>query len=163
MLTFGIISIVVIALYFIFKQEQVINCSYQQIIEIHERAFRKYRFVLVVSCLTIGLGYYLYKCYPLHRTETYTYWLFGDCTGTREVMTATAAWSYVCIILGSVVGFISLIGFLDRLSAINKYKEMGEDGYRKLQIRKMEEKKKDEEQTKAFKRTKSIIDIISKL
>ena len=84
----------------------------------------------------------------MHETEEYEYWLFGTHKGTREVLTTSAWWSYILRGLGVLIGFPVLIGYLDRLNAVRRYKKMTQDEYVHLQQKTQADIKKQDEEAK---------------
>ena len=122
-MTFIIILVIVLAIigiYARYKQEQIVGLSHKEILEKHRHAFAVYRGWLIFAIILFIGGYLLAKCYPMYETEEYEYWLFGTQKGTREVLTASAWWSYILRGLGILIGIPVLIGFLDRWKAIKK-------------------------------------------
>lgn len=160
---FLVIVLAIIAVYARYKQEQIVGLSKMQILEKHRSAFAVYRGWLIFAVVLFAIGFLLAKCYPMYETEEYEYWLFGTHKGTREVLTTSAWWSYILRGLGVLVGIPVLIGFLDRWNAIQRYKKMTQDEYAHLQQKTQADIKKQDEDAKRAKRTRSIINNVGKI
>ena len=107
MVTLLIVLLIVICIvlcYNRYKQEQIVGLSHEEILEKHRHAFSVYRGWLIFAVILFIGGYLLAKCYPMYETEEYEYWLFGTQKGTREVLTASAWWSYILRVLGVSTG-----------------------------------------------------------
>ena len=162
-LLFLVIVIAIIAVYARYKQEQIVGLSYEEILEKHRHAFAVYRGWLIFAIILFIGGYLLAKCCPMYETEEYEYWLFGTQKGTREVLTASAWWSYILRGLGILIGIPVLIGFLDRWKAIKKYERMSISEYSNLQQKTQADIKKQDEEAKRAKRARGIANVIGKI
>ena len=158
-----VIMLGVIAVYVRYKQEQIVGLTKAQILEKHRSALFTYGVWLVFAIILFVIGYLLSVCLPMYETEEYEYWLFGTQKGTREVLTTSAWWSYILRGLGVLVGFPVLIGYLDRLNAVRRYKKMTQDEYAYLQQKTQADIKKQDEEAKQVRRTRSIINNIDGL
>lgn len=89
-----VIALTIIAVYNRHKMEQIVGLSHREILNKHQKAFNTYKGWLIFAIILFTGGYLLAKCYPMYETENYEYWFFGTQKGTREVLTASAWWSY---------------------------------------------------------------------
>lgn len=150
------IVICIVLCYNRYKQEQIVGLTKEQILEKHRNAFAKYRGWLIFAIILFVGGYLLAKCYPMYETEEYEYWLFGTHKGTREVLTASAWWSYILRGLGILIGIPVLIGFLDRWKAVKRYEKMTLNEYSHLQQKTQEDIKKQDEEAKQARRARNL-------
>ena len=157
---FLVIVLAIIAVYARYKQEQIVGLSKMQILEKHRNALFTYGVWLIFAIILFVVGYLLSVCLPMHETEEYEYWLFGTHKGTREVLTTSAWWSYILRGLGVLIGFPVLIGYLDRLNAVRRYKKMTQDEYAHLQQKTKADIKKQDEQAKQARKTRRMINNI---
>lgn len=165
-MTFIVILVIVlsiISVYIRYKQDQVVGLSHKEILEKHQKAFAIYRGWLIFAVILFVCGYLLAKCFPMYKTENYEYWFFGTHTGTREVLTASAWWSYILRGFGILIGIPVLIGFLDRWNAIRRYRKMTQLEYANFQQLVQSDINKQEESAKQAKKTRTIINIIGKI
>lgn len=158
-----IIVLVLVSFRLRYKQEQVVGLSREQLLQKHRNAFFVYRFWVILSIVMFIGGYILAEYFPIYETEEYEYWFFGTERGTHEVLTATAWWSYILRGLAIIIFIPAIIGFFDRLSAINKYKNMSADSYSSLQEKTLKDIKKQDEYAKNAKRAKTAMNIFDKI
>lgn len=158
-----VIALTIIAVYNRHKMEQIVGLSHREILNKHQKAFNTYKGWLIFAIILFTGGYLLAKCYPMYETENYEYRFFGTQKGTREVLTASAWWSYILRGLGILIGIPVLIGFLDRWRAIRRYRKMTQLEYTNFQQQMQSEIIKQDEATKRAKRTRTIIGIIGRI
>ena len=157
------IIVIVLSLRTRHKQEQIVGLSLEELLSKHRNAFATYRFWVILSIVMFVGGYLLAECYPMYETEEYEYWFFGTEKGTREVLTATAWWSYILRVLAVLIFIPAIIGLSNRWKAINKYKQMSDVEYYNLQRRTQQDIEKQDEAYKQYKRTKTAMNIFDKL
>lgn len=158
-----IIVYVVVATYINNKRSQVLYKSLEDLKNAHEKAFKRYRNLTIGSFIIIVAGIIIYNCFETHRIEVYEYWLFGTRTGTKEVLTKYGWWSYILIGTGSLIGIPSIIGLLDRLKAIIRYKDMTADEYNAYKCKIIDDIHREENIMKNVKRVNTAIKIFNKL
>ena len=145
------------------KQEQIAGLSREELLRKHRNMFAVYRFWVILSVIIFVGGYILAECYPMYETEEYEYWFFGTEKGTREVLTATAWWSYILRALAVLIFIPTIIGLFDRRNAIKKYEQMSAMEYSNLQGRIQQDINEQDKAYKQYKRTKTAINIFNKL
>lgn len=158
-----VIVLSIITVYIRYKQDQIVGLSHKEILEKHQKAFANYKGWLIFAAILFVCGYLLAKCFPMYKTENYEYWFFGTHTGTREVLTTSAWWSYILRGFGILIGIPVLIGFLDRWSAIRRYRKMTQAEYANFQQLVQSDINKQDESVKQAKKTRTIINIIGKI
>lgn len=159
-------ALAIIWAYYRHKQDQILNLSVNEMIELHTKAFKKYKAWTIFSIALFVLGCLMYNYGEIYETEEYEYWLFGTHKGTREVLTATGWWSYIFMIISVLIGFPCLLGFIDRYNAVNKYKRMSDSDYNKLQTKVQKSVNLQDNTVKGVKTVKTTIkvfDFLSKL
>lgn len=76
------------------------------------------------------------------------------------MLTTSAWWSYILRGLGVLIGLPVLIGYLDRLNAVRRYKKMTQDEYAHLQQKTQADIKKQDEEAKQARKTRRMINNI---
>lgn len=157
------IGLAILVVYQRHKQDQIVNLSHTEIIILHRKAYIKYRNWLIYSILSFIIGYIMSEFCTMYETEKYTYWLFGTQEGTREVLTANGWISYILRVLGFLIGFPCLLGFIDRAKALSRYKTMTNSDYMRFQQIIHSDIVKQEEEEKRAKKINTVIKIIGKI
>lgn len=145
MITITVITILILVWYYksLNKLNEIVDKDRVQLAQKYLEQSEKHKKMLMIAVATFLLGLLLVNVCETSYEETYTYWFFGDRTGTRTVLTGVGWMSYLFLVLGGLFTLINAINYQRNKNKYSEYSSMSDEQYYRLQIKAQDELDKE--------------------